>query len=363
MNTSSSMLLIGIGGAGAAIARGVNRAFGGNMRHLLADTDAATGQDGEPFVLIGGDRLSGRGSGGDLVSARMAAEDSLGGLDEHLDGVRLAVIVTCLGGGTGGGATYEALRHLATRGLPAIVFATTPFTFESDQRQRNARGIMSMIEDNASSVFFLPLDKLVNGTDNMKEALRRAVDNVATGVTLFWRIVEKPGYIRMDSERIRHLAASAGCGRFAAVSVQGDNRAAAAVQILAQSEILRNGSAPVSKILCGILAGDDLRLSEVGLIADGVRDIFGKGVIAPEIATVNDESVFAGRLSVVIMLFESARSEAVRQTQSAGRRHKNALAVGPTGKGRFNNAERTEWRGEDLDIPTYLRQNINLELL
>ena len=361
--TNSPMLLIGIGGAGSAIARGVNRAFGGDMRYLLADTDAKTGQADEPFVLIGGDRLSGRGSGGDLVTARMAAEDSLGGLDEHLDGVRLAVVVTCLGGGTGGGATYEALKHLAARGLPTLVFATTPFAFESDQRHRNARGIMSMIEDSASSVFFLPLDKLVVGIDNMDEALHRAVDMIATGVTLFWRLVEKPGYIRMDAERIRHLIASAGRGRFAAVSVQGDNRAAAVVQTLSRSEILHNGSGPVHKILCGILAGDDLRLSEVGMIASGVREAFGKSVISPEVATVNDESVFSGRISVVVMLFESGDDDA-RPAAASNRRHlKNALAVGPTGKGRFNNAERTEWHGEDLDVPTYLRQNINLELL
>lgn len=363
MNTSSSMLLIGIGGAGCAIARGVNRAFGGDMRHLLADTDASTALDGEPFALIGGDRLSGRGSGGDIVSARMAAEDSLGGLDEHLEGVRLAVIVTALGGGTGGGATFEALRHLAARGLPTLVFATTPFAFESDQRQRNSRGIMSMIEDNASSMFFLPLDKLVSGIDNMEDAMRRAVDTIATGITLFWRVVEKPGYIKMDAERIRHLIASAGRGRFAAVTVQGDNRAAAAVQSLANSAILHSGTTAVNKILCGILAGEDLRLSEVGTIADGIRDTFGKGTITPEVATVNDETVFSGRLSVVVMLFESGATE-TKPVASSGRRHaKSALAVGPTGKGRFNNAERTEWRGEDLDVPTYLRQNINLDLL
>ena len=363
MNASSPMLLIGIGGAGSAIARGVSRAFGSDMRYLLADTDASTAQDGEPFVLIGGDRLSGRGSGGDLVTARMAAEDSLGGLDEHLDGVRLAVIVTALGGGTGGGATYEALKHLAARGLPTLVFATTPFTFESDQRQRNSRGIMSMIEDNASSVFFLPLDKLVCGIDNMDEALRRAVDTIATGITLFWRVVEKPGYIRMDAERLRHLIASAGRGRFAAITVQGDNRAAAAVQSLTRSETLHTGSAPVHKILCGILAGDDLRLSEVGTIADGIRDTFGQSLVTPEVATVNDESVFSGRLSVVVMLFESDEKNA-KPLPTANRRHtRNALSVGPTGRGRFNNAERTEWRGEDLDVPTYLRQNINLEIL
>jgi len=361
MSQTSSLLLIGIGGAGCAIARGVNRAFGGNMRYLLADTDATSAREGEPFTLIGGDRLSGHGSGGDLVTARMAAEDSLGTLDEHLEGARVAVIVTALGGGTGGGATFEALKHLAERGLPTLVFATTPFAFESDARQRNARGIMSMIDDTASSVFFLPLDKLVSDVDNMDEAMRRAIDTVATGITFFWRIVEKPGYIRMDAERVRHLITSAGRGRFAAVTVQGETRAADAVAALARSEVLTAEDAPVRKILCGILAGDDLRLSEIGTIADGIRDAFGKGSLTPEVTTVNDESVFSRRLAVIVMLFEAG--EVANSPVGGRKRTRNVLAAGPTGKGRFTNAERTEWRGEDLDVPTYLRQNINLEML
>ena len=128
MNDASSIILIGIGGAGSAMARGVSRAFGDGLRYLLIDTDATTGQEGEPFVLLGGERLAGRGSGGDIVTARLAAEDSIDALDEALEDVRLAVVVTALGGGTGGGATLEAVKHLSKRGIPAVVFATTPFT-------------------------------------------------------------------------------------------------------------------------------------------------------------------------------------------------------------------------------------------
>ena len=36
------MILIGIGTAGCNIARGVNRAFGEDLRYVLADTDAAS---------------------------------------------------------------------------------------------------------------------------------------------------------------------------------------------------------------------------------------------------------------------------------------------------------------------------------
>lgn len=369
MNESSPILLIGIGGAGCAMTRGVNRVFGGGVRYVLADTDAASAgeDDSEPFLLLGGERLSGRGSGGDVVSARLAAEDSIDILDESLEGVRLAVILTALGGGTGGGATLEAAKRLRSRGIPSVVFATTPFTFEGEVRQRNSRGVLSMIEEEANAAFFIPLDKLVSGEDGMDAAMRRAVDTLASAVTLFWRLVEKPGYIRLDTERIRHLVAGAGRGRFAAVTVQGQDRALQAVDALSRAPLLAEGTNPVRAILCGVLAGEDLRLSEVGRVADGVRTAFGE-TCAFELATVNDEQTFTGRLSVVVMLFEAnGRDIDEPQTASAiagpkrSRRPRNPLAPGPQGRGRFNNAEPTVWNGEDLDIPTFVRRNINLD--
>ena len=217
MSDSSSMMLIGIGGGGSAIAHGIRRAFGEGLRSLTIDTDASSATDDDRFLLIGGDRLSGRGSGGDFVAARLAAEDSIGLLDSEVEGVRLAVIVTSLGGGTGGGVTLEAVKRLDSLGIPSIVFATTPFTFEGEDRQRSSRGVMTMIEEAAGATFFMPLDKLVANAERLDDAMRRAVDTMASAVTLFWRLVEKPGYIRLAAERIRHLVSKAGRGRFAAI--------------------------------------------------------------------------------------------------------------------------------------------------
>ena len=366
MSESSSMLLIGVGTAGSTMARGVSRAFGEGLRHLLIDTDAVSGNAGGPFVLIGGDRLSGRGAGGDIVAGRLAAEDSIKSLDEHIEGVRLAVVVTSLGGGTGGGATLEIVKHLTGHGIPAIVFATTPFAFEGEERHRNARGIMAMIEDVANATFFIQLDKLIQDADVMDEAMRRAVDTVASGVTLFWRLVEKPGYIRLDTERLRHLLAGSGRGRFAAVTVQGPNRAAEAVDSLIRSEMLAAASGPVNAILCGVLAGEDLRLSEINTVAEGLRGAFGERHTF-ELATVNDESVFCGRISTVVMLFEADTGTSTddKSDGASGPKKKKrpggVLGVGPQGRGRFNNAEPTIFNSEDLDIPTYLRKNISLD--
>jgi cell division protein FtsZ len=359
--------LIGVGGAGCAIARGINRAFGDEVRHLLVDTDARSGEAGGPFTLLGGDRLSGRGAGGDIVAGRMAAEDSVEKLDAQLEDVRLAVVVTSLGGGTGGGATLETVKHLRARGIPSCVFATLPFAFEGEERERNARAVTSMIAETANASFFIPLDKLVGENDKMDEALRHAVDTLASGITLFWRLVEKPGYIKLDAERVRLLISKSGHGRFATVTVQGPSRAADAVDALARANLLTAGSGSVSSILCGVLAGEDLRLSEIGRIADGVRAAFGEKA-AFELATVNDEETFAGRLSVVLMLFEAGGAAETGSDETEmprrRRRHKarpTGLDAAPFGRGRFNNAVATIWNGEDLDVPTYIRKNINLD--
>ena len=365
MNGSSPLLLIGIGGAGSAMARGVSRAFGDTMRFVMVDTDAVTGQSGANFLLLGGDRLSGHGTGGDIVSARLAAEDSADSLDPSLEGVRLAVIVTALGGGTGGGATLVAAKHLSEHGIPSVVFATTPFSFEGAERHRNADDLMPMIEDAASTTFFIPLDKLVSGTDNMNDALKRAVDTLSSGVTLFWRLVEKPGYIRLDAERLRHVIAGTGRGRFATVTAQGPNRAADAVDALRRSELLSGSSGPVKSLLCGILAGDDLLLSEVGHVADGLRQAFGGNTF--DLATVNDEQTFSGRLSVVVLLFESAGKpddDAPKPSSVMSGRRKKAKAPlnsWSSGRSRFKNVEPTIWNGEDLDVPTFIRKNLNLD--
>ena len=363
MSGESPMVLMGVGTSGCAIAHGVCRAFGCGIRCVLADTDASTGDSGEPFVLLGGDRLSGRGAGGDIVAGRLAAEGSIKAIDEYMEGVRLAVIVTALGGGTGGGATLEAAKHLGDLGIPSVVFATTPFNFEGDDRKRNARGLTTMIEDAANATFLLPLDKLVGDTDNMADAMRRAIDVVAGGVTLFWRLVEKPGFIRLDTERLRHMLSVAGRGRFATVTTQGHNRAEAAVERILKSDMLALSSNPVRATLCGVLAGDDLLLSEVGRIADGVRSAFGGHTF--DLATVNDEATFSGRISVVTMLFEGGTRQDAEgrpgSVMSGRRKQRGALSVGPTGRGRFKNAEPTIWRDEDLDVPTFIRKSLSLD--
>ena len=166
----SPLLLIGIGGAGAWMTRGILRAYGSGIRALVLDTDAQSGATGDlPFMLLGGNRLAGRGTGGQPASARAAFQDNPALIDPALEGVRTAVLVTALGGGTGSGATGELLKHLHTLGIVTLLFATTPFSFEGEDRIRSAKTAAGPIGEYADVSVFLPLDALVAAADTHEQ--------------------------------------------------------------------------------------------------------------------------------------------------------------------------------------------------
>ena len=81
----SPLLLIGVGGAGAAVTHGILRAYGPGIRALVLDTDARTGANLDiPFTLLGGNRLAGRGTGGQPASARASFQDNPSLIDPAL---------------------------------------------------------------------------------------------------------------------------------------------------------------------------------------------------------------------------------------------------------------------------------------
>ena len=358
---SSPLILIGVGTAGAAMTRGILRAYGPGIRVLILDTDAQSGANGDlPFTLLGGNRLAGRGTGGQPASARASFQDDPTIIDPGLEGVRTAIVVTALGGGTGGGATGELLKHLHTLGIVTLLFATMPFAFEGEERMRLAKTSAGPVCQHADVSVLLPLDKLVSGSsDNMKEALTRGVDTLASGVTLLWRILEKPGYIRLDAERLRNILTGCGRAQFATATASGANRVTSLLADFAQHPLLRHDDAqpPVRTMLVGVLAGDDLRLSEIDVLVSGLTAAYGQHSHL-ELGTVNDEATFSGRLSVVVLLFEEGAMAANAAHPSNSNDGKSGERATNT---RFRRAEKTMWQDEDLDVPTYLRRQLTLD--
>jgi cell division protein FtsZ len=381
MSTESGMILVGVGGGGCQFAAAARRAFGERLHAVGLDTDrqAVNSAEGLRGLVLGAPRLDGLGAGGDPVKGRLAMQDDAETFAHEWDGVHIAVVVVALGGGTGGGATPELLRLLRKKEITTLCFALMPFPFEDAARRQAADRALPQLDENADTVVVISQSDLWaddgGGEQTFIDARREACRTFGHAVSLLWRLVLTPGFIRFDPARLRAVLASRGRARFCLSEAIGATRARdAATGLLAQVGSA-DAAAPARAVVLGILAGEDLRLSEVGEIMHQVG-----GSLPPDcrldMGTIVDAG-YDGCLCVIALVFETWRETGAgtggaapdgrheaRPTLSGGARRGRAAGGSKsklgfnTGKGRFRDIESTIFNGEDLDIPTVVRKHI-----
>lgn len=122
-----SPLLIGIGGAGCAIADQVHAALGGRLAHINAVEDITPARP--PLLTIA---LPTRHRGArDAADVSKCAEGGRAGLAGLMAGASQVFLFTGLGGAVGSGAT-PVVAHVAVEcGCDVAAFATLPFALEN----------------------------------------------------------------------------------------------------------------------------------------------------------------------------------------------------------------------------------------
>jgi cell division protein FtsZ len=370
---TTGLILVGIGGGGCRMVAAACRAHGEGLAALGFDTDEAASRStpGVKIHLIGATRLNKQGAGGVHSNGRLAAQDDLPNILTHLKDARVVVVVACLGGGTGGGATPVILQALRAEGKLTLCFVTTPFAFEGAERRQMAERDRPLLEQHADTLVQVSLDALYAGQEQqaLAEASHAAEAKLASGLCLLWRLLLTPGFISFDPARLQNMIDRAGLARFGVASATGVDRSETVVAALTHSPLLLKGAAlsGARALALGILAGEDLRLAEVGAIMDRIRAGCPKDVHI-EMGVVLD-ACFDGRLELVALAFEQWLPAERRGGMSTG----GAYGVEPLGKerprdsklqggsGKFRGVEKTVIKGEDFDIPTYQRQHIRLE--
>lgn len=379
----AGLLLLGVGGGACRLIRETRKAFGETMRTLCVDTDSATDLPAEegsaplPFLLLGGSRLAGHGAGGDFNEGRQAARDDWENILNRTQDTRTVMVVSCLGGGTGSGATSEIVKKLHENGLTTFCLLVKPFSFEGSPRIETAERAVSLIEENADSLLVIDQDTLFAANDEtlLADAQTAASEQLVAALTLFWRMLFSPGFIRLDAERLHSLVIRGGKTCLGVASATGADRADAVVRRLASCKLFRNGEKlkVCNAVLVGILSGEDLRLAEIGRIM-GALDGLRKSGCRVEMGTVQD-AAFDGKIELVVMgfsyvtdvkappVFDGSQIQILpKSTGGKARVNKGSgLNFGPIGKGRFQKTEATVFNGCDYDEPTYMRRGITLE--
>lgn len=419
--------VIGVGGGGTnTIDRLVLSGFLGDgaeaqdLQVVAVNTDAqALASSVVPNKInIGRELTKGYGAGGNPEVGEKAALEDREALCRALEGADIVFLASCLGGGTGTGASPIIANLAKEMGALTLAFVTLPFSFELERRKEIAVEGLANLKRCADAVICVPNDKLfatVGEKTSFLDAFRQADDLLGQGVRGIYRLLTKTGMINLDFADIRAvLQGRHGESVFGFAEAAGENKAREATRLMLESPLMKETTAlaEADSVVVSIVGGPDLTLSEVNRAMEQVSKLFSSESLIIMGAAIDED--FSGKLS--IMMIAANRGEEVDGSDEPSRASGELVTVDPSPapgeknralqrwkkrqstklnakeleqvegsvagtlvpkhtpakakqalldlgtptRGRFDQAEPTIVDGEDLDLPTYLRRGVKI---
>ncbi len=401
--------VFGVGGAGAMLADAMNSGEFAGASFAVVDTDGQSLAASSATVKVHLETklLRGLGTGGDPERGRALAEEQFPTLKSACGGAEVVFIVAGLGGGAGSGISPVLARAAKEAGAIVFAFVTLPFEAEFGRREQQARQGLEHLKSVADGVICLPNQKafkLIDENTPILETFRITGGLLIEGIRGVWQLLMRPGLIQIHFEdlcalvRDRHSESA-----FAFVEASGPARSRDAVEKLRAHPLLDEGRAlaDADAILVSVTGGKDLTMAEIGRVMEQIgrhcdrAQIIMGAAIDPEMKNSLSVTLIAAKNGAAkiekpatapgdvgspeMPAFSrrrngdapSAPSLTLEQREQLISRHsrprrdkskmlQTQLPLAIVSKGRFDKSEPTIHKGEDLDIPTYIRKGVPL---
>lgn len=419
-----SIKVFGVGNAGLNVISQMAGPSLADVRFVAVNTDAESLAATAVAEKIGIETrmMRGLGTGGDPERGRAAANEHLGRLKEACLGTKVVFIVAGLGGGTGTGVCPVLARAAKETGALVLAFVTLPFDCEGNRRGSLAEQGLHELKAAADGVICLPnqkLFKLIDENTSVLDTFKRSTELLAEGATNIWRLMAHKGLIEIHFADLAALLRDRhGESALASAEAMGATRSREVAGKLLAHPMLDDGTvlAEADAVMVSLIGGPDLTMAEVNRVMKQITDHCDKAQVIMGAAI---DELFRERLAVTIVasrrseslvaragLDEAAHAEAARPAESlnaqllnrtATRRPHSRFVPPPpplspekleqlmgqqmpgarprkmspkmrqgqlpleiVSKGRFDKSEPTIHKGEDLDVPTYIRRGVAL---
>jgi cell division protein FtsZ len=416
-----SVTIFGVGTAGGTMLGHLATDEFRAAKFVAVNTDSTAALVDAEQIQLEGKMLRGLGTGGDPERGRDLAEVNYDRLKAACAGAEVVFIVTGLGGGTGSGASPVMARAARESGALVLAFVTLPFACEGNQRQRHAQQGLDQLRNAADGVICLPHQKackLLEEHSGFADTFCASGRVLIEGLRGVWRLLMYRGLIEIHFEELcQVLRERHGDSCFATVESAGTTRARDAIEKLPAHPLLDGGQAlqEADTVLVSLMGGPDLSMADVNRV---MEDLNGHCRNARVIMGAAVDEAFRDRLAVTIIATRRRKHDAsksaaakheeaevpapefetellhpskpgrpgsrvvppapaltveqrdqilARQTGKPGRARKTGprmkqatLPFDIVNKGRFDKSEPTIHKGEDLDLPTYIRRGISL---
>ncbi len=361
--------VIGVGGGGGnminhMINEGVN-----SIGLIAANTDAQALQSSNATVKIqlGERKTKGLGAGMKPEVGRESALESFEDIKEALEGADMVFIASGFGGGTGTGAAPIVAQAAKEVGALTVSVVTKPFGFEGRKRLKLAEAGIDELKKESDSIVVIPNDKLLSIVDKnlgIKESFKLVDDVLSRAVGGMSAVVLSTGIndINVDFADIQTIMGHKGMAILGVGEAEGDDAAIEAIKNAIESPLLDNMSINGAMgVLVHFHMHPNFPLTQIQQAMDIIYDsadedaevIFG---------TTTNESFAENEVKITIVAtgFESANKASNNTTPPADTQpepKKNTASMPYIRK--IANGDYILEDGDDLDIPTFLRRQMD----
>jgi cell division protein FtsZ len=384
------VLMVGVGGMGINALQQYAASGDRYPAMLAVDTDGASLQRGglRDQVQLAPHLAQGLSTGGSVQMARRCAHADVVELRERLIHQQQLVLFAGLGGGVGSGAAPVIAETARDEGALVLSIVTMPFSFEGEERKRQADEALRTLRAASHAVIVMHNDDWLAGDAvglSLTAAFRQANQQLGDGLRVLWHLLAEPTLINLDVQSVfRMLEGGDGDCAFLYVRASGGDKVQTALASVREHAAVRERRAleEARGILVGLIGGPDLTLADVHVLVREVtadvpaeaRRFMGAGI----------DDALRDQLSVCLLVAGSAAAQqgaaAVDETATKPKPKRRLVApvdsrkvnkpVPPQqgelvldpvpAKGRFKDVEPTLYEGEDLDMPTFIRRGMRL---
>ncbi|MBI5357874.1 cell division protein FtsZ [Candidatus Saccharibacteria bacterium] len=304
IETFARIKVVGVGGAGgAAINRMVEAGVEG-VEFVVINTDAQALHHSKATtkIHIGHETTRGLGAGAEPVVGQKAAEESKDEIKQALDGADMVFITIGAGGGTGSGAGHIVAKIAQDQGALVVGFATRPFAFEGEKRNKNAEAAIENLSKCVDTLITIPNDRLLQTIDRstpILEAFKVADDVLRQGVQGISDLITVHGLINLDFADVKAVMSNAGSALMGIGRASGDNRAVEAAQQAVESPLLEVSIDGARGVLFNVIGGQDMSMHEINTVAETITASADKNANIIFGATINPD--LEGELIVTVV--------------------------------------------------------------
>src|SRR3546814_5578701 len=227
--------VVGVGSAGGNAIANMIAAQVEGVDFVVANTDAQAlnASPAERRIQLGPKITEGLGAGSRPEIGRAAAEESIDGVEQALNGAHMCFIAAGMGGGTGTGAAPVIAKAARDRGILTVGVVTKPFTFEGSRRAKSADAGIAELQKHVDTLIVIPNQNLfliANPNTTFKQAFQLADEVLQQDVRGITALMVMPCLINLDFADVRSVMGEIGKAMMGTGEAEGNGRALEAAE-------------------------------------------------------------------------------------------------------------------------------------